>query len=447
MKIQGNTTMQVLEELTRKKEPLVSRVSLDEHTKIAQNCFDYEFTGVNEFYPYEKPKNIPLEFNIGLIVGGSGSGSGKSTLLKEFGEEEVMNWDSTKGIISHFETPEVAVNKLSAVGLNSVPSWVRLYDVLSTGEKFRADLSRRLKDNSTIDEFTSVVDRNVAKSCSVSISKYIRDNGIKGMVFSTCHKDIVEWLQPDWVLDTDLGILYNGRLLRRPNIELGLYETNNLSWKLFKKHHYLTEEINKSARCYLVKWNDTIVGFASTIPLPSGTLKNAWREHRTVILPEFQGMGLGTKISDLLGALMVEQGYRFFSRTAHVRFGKHRDLSRKWLATSTNKKKRSEKDNNTNDMWTIDFTRICYSHEYVGEEYAIKQHKRISVVVESDSKDGDILNWFEDYIKTKYNKESEFLIIHVPCRGRTIIDDLCQKYGIRREGIKKNDKYIESYVF
>jgi ABC-type ATPase with predicted acetyltransferase domain len=53
--------------------------------------------------------------------------------------------------------------------LNSVPSWYKPYQVLSNGEKFRADLARKLKSNTVIDEFTSVVDRTVAKAASVSL--------------------------------------------------------------------------------------------------------------------------------------------------------------------------------------------------------------------------------------------------------------------------------------
>jgi ABC-type ATPase with predicted acetyltransferase domain len=85
--------------------------------------------------------------------------------------------------------------------------------VLSTGEKFRADLSRRVKDDAVIDEFTSVVDRNVAKAASVAMSKYVRLNNIKRIVIATCHRDIVDWLEPDWVIDTDTGHLYDGFFL------------------------------------------------------------------------------------------------------------------------------------------------------------------------------------------------------------------------------------------
>ena len=139
--------------------------------------------------------------------------SGKSTLLKHFGIEENPIWDPKKAVISHFNSPDDGINKLSSVGFNSIPSWYKPYDVLSNGEKFRADLARKLKNNAVIDEYTSVVDRNVAKAASVALSKYIKNNDIHNVVLSTCHYDILDWLEPDWVLNTDTGELLNGFFL------------------------------------------------------------------------------------------------------------------------------------------------------------------------------------------------------------------------------------------
>ncbi len=201
----------VIEKLKRETEPLVSHVEKDEFIKASEVAFDCIFDGTSKFYPWEMPTNIPKNFKLGVIVGSSGSG--KSTLLKKFGIEEQPEWDSKKSIISHFETPDNGINKLSSVGFNSIPSWYKPYDVLSNGEKFRADLARKIKTGAVIDEYTSVVDRNVAKAASVALSRYIKNNDIEGVVLSTCHHDIVDWLEPDWVLNTDTGELFSGFFL------------------------------------------------------------------------------------------------------------------------------------------------------------------------------------------------------------------------------------------
>lgn len=356
-----------------KKPIFKSKVIQDEFTKVASIAFDYEFTGESVFEGWNKPL-IPNEFKIGLILGPSGSG--KSLLLKEFGVEETLEWDKSKAIISHFETPEDGINRLSSVGLNSIPSWCKPFQVLSNGEQFRASLARKLKDNAVIDEFTSVVDRNVAKSASNAIYRFIQNNDIKNVVFASCHYDILEWLRPDWYFDTSTGTFYDGRLLRRPNITIKVYPCKRSIWALFKKHHYLNTKLNSACRSYIATANfgdgEIIVGFSSSLSLPSGTLKNAFREHRTVVLPDFQGMGIGPKLSDIIAQIHIDEGKRYYSRTAHIRFGKYRNNSPLWRATCQNRKLRDDVSRGKMtgprfNNWDVDDERICFSHEYIGE--------------------------------------------------------------------------------
>jgi len=201
----------VIEKLVRDTTPLTSTVERDEFISASEKAFDCAFDGTSKFYPWLVPANIPKKFKLGVIVGSSGSG--KSTLLKHFGIEEVPVWNSDKSIVSHFESPDDAINKLGSVGLNTVPSWYKPYHVLSNGEKFRADLARKLKSGAVIDEFTSVVDRIVAKAASISLSRHIKSNDLENVVISTCHSDILEWLEPDWVINTDTGELLTGFFL------------------------------------------------------------------------------------------------------------------------------------------------------------------------------------------------------------------------------------------
>lgn len=201
----------LIETLVKDTNPLISNVERDAFITASEKAFDCTFDGTSRFYPWKMPTKIPKSFKLGVIVGSSGSG--KSTLLKEFGVEENPIWDPHKSIVSHFDSPDEAINKLGSVGLNTVPSWYKPYHVLSNGEKFRADLARKLKSGAVIDEFTSVVDRTVAKAASVALSRYIKKNDLENVVLSTCHQDILDWLEPDWVLNTDTGELYHGFFL------------------------------------------------------------------------------------------------------------------------------------------------------------------------------------------------------------------------------------------
>lgn len=360
-------------------------VNTNDITKEISKSFDYEFDGTTTFQipkiPYiEKQAHIDCGFSIGLIVGPSGSG--KSSLLSEFGSEESIAWNTKEAVVSHFENAEDAQERLAAVGFNTIPSWLRPYHVLSNGEQFRADLSRRLKDNVVIDEFTSVVDRNVAKACSVAIRRYVDKKGLKNLVFASCHYDIIEWLQPDWVFDTITGSVTTRGSLRRPEIVLEILPCSADAWALFRDHHYLSGDVNRSSRCWIAVWNEVPVGFSANLALPSGNLKDAWKGHRTVILPDFQGMGFGVRMSEAIGEIFLKEGKRYFTKTAHPRLGKYRESSPKWRGTSHNMKDRKDYfgkagglDENHKPMPNKKYSpelmikhssRVTYAHEYIG---------------------------------------------------------------------------------
>ena len=66
-----------------------------------------------------------------------------------------------------------------------------------------------------IDEFTSVVDQQIARFGALSFSKswkrIAKKSGNQCVILS-CHYDIIDWLEPDWVFDTATG-KYVGRYL------------------------------------------------------------------------------------------------------------------------------------------------------------------------------------------------------------------------------------------
>lgn len=147
------------------------------------------------------------DWNILLVVGKSGSG--KSTILKHIGGVKPIDYDYEKAVISQFKdfTEEEACDLLGGVGLSSVPTWLRKPQELSNGERARLDLCKAIYDARggkivVIDEYTSVVNRDVAKSMSHALQRYARQNGLK-MVIASCHFDIIEWLQPDYVFNLE----------------------------------------------------------------------------------------------------------------------------------------------------------------------------------------------------------------------------------------------------
>jgi GNAT superfamily N-acetyltransferase len=112
------------------------------------------------------------------------------------------------------------------------------------------------------------------------------------------------------------------------------------------------------------------VAFTAILAYPSGTVKNAWRGHRTVVLPEFQGLGIGVRISDAIGTIVKSFGGRYFSKTSSQRMGEYRNVSKLWKPTSKNEKKRedysSDRINKESNYKHLHIDRVCYSHEFIG---------------------------------------------------------------------------------
>lgn len=107
---------------------------------------------------------------------------------------------------------------------------------------------------------------------------------------------------------------------------------------MFRDHHYLSAEFNPAADAYIAFIDDTPVAFFSTLPLPSGNTKFGYRAHRIVILPDYQGLGIGTKLLDFFGNYFISRGDKFFLRSTHVRYAKHCKKSNLWIETSSSGK-------------------------------------------------------------------------------------------------------------
>ena len=298
-------------------------------------------------------------WNIGLIVGPSGSG--KTLILNEnFGIPEQLTW-GRRSVIDDF--PELlSMEDISrvcqSVGFNTIPSWLRPYSVLSNGERFRVETARYLLSNRhpvVIDEFTSVVDRQVAQFACHAIQKYVREKG-KRLVVASCHYDIISWLQPDWILEPGNPCRFTWRSLQpRPPITVAVSRVKYETWKLFKDFHYMSADLNRAARCYglfvksvpetpMDRFGSVCVGQSVS---PSETYRIAsmcgvlYRPHpkvsdimgftRMVTLPDFQGLGLAFALATTVGSVYKALGKRLHSYPNHPAWIRSYQRSKDWM--------------------------------------------------------------------------------------------------------------------
>lgn len=319
------------------------------------------------------------DWQIGLIVGPSGSG--KSSVARHaFGERlyQGSDWPPNQAVIDGFGDIPVrqVVGLFTAVGFSSPPSWVKPYSVLSNGEQFRCDLARALagggrrqletaeKPTVVFDEFTSVVDRNVAKVCSAAIAKGIRKERINcRFVAVACHYDIAEWLEPDWVLDMASGTLTRRRL-RRPRIELKLHRCELSAWRLFSRHHYLSSSLALQSRCYVATWQGQPVSFAATLPMIAQ--RGRRRFTRIVTLPDYQGIGIGMRTVEAVSDLHREEGYRVNVTSSHPALIHHCKRSPRWKAVSVKKTGQTPTKQTAFTKYRNSAGRAVVSFEYMG---------------------------------------------------------------------------------
>ncbi len=289
--------------------------------------------------PYNIPDLNERDWNIGLIVGPSGSG--KSTIANElFGSlvDPELNWPKDGSVVDAFPSQmgmKDITQLLSSVGFSSPPAWLRPYHVLSNGEKFRVTMARLLSEHPelvVVDEFTSVVDRTVAKIGSAAIARTVRKSKQKFVAVS-CHYDIEEWLQPDWIYQPDTGLFLWRSVQPRPDIDMEVIRSDASAWRIFGPHHYLNKSVNRSARMYVGLVEGNAAAFVAVLPLMHPKVKKGFRLSRTVVLPDYQGIGIGEKLSTEIAANYKSMGRQMTSTLAHPALIKARQHSPYWACT------------------------------------------------------------------------------------------------------------------
>jgi GNAT superfamily N-acetyltransferase len=358
---------------------IIKEVNPQKTFRVASVMGTYDLQTNNICEHFVGDIDLPDKWQVGLIVGNSGTG--KTTIAKTlFPDAYITSFDYTHECLLD-DMPETATTQqicqaLSSVGFASIPSWLKPYQVLSNGEKMRCDLARAMLMPTKLfvfDEFTSVVDRNVAKVGSFAMQKAIRKTD-KQLIAVTCHFDVEDWLLPDWVFDTNSMTfrLCEGQKKNRPTCRLDIYETKEKSyyWKIFGKYHYLSHVHNNAARVFIGVLNGDVCGFVSLLPFPHPIKKNTWKEHRTVVLPDFQGLGIGLIMNNFTAQTLTNEGKTVITTASNPAYIAALKKSPLWAATRFGRATTGSttgKIHNKNKKGSSSSARITASFQYIGK--------------------------------------------------------------------------------
>lgn len=317
-------------------------------------------------------------FGLLMIIGPSGSGKTSLAAAMFPGAffQSRVEYLPNRSIVSYFQSAEEAEERLGVVGLG-LEDALRPYDMLSRGQQHRADIARLLAYESVIfDEFTSYLDRGSAIELAQRLNQYWARKKPKQVVLLACHDDLIgsDRIQPDYVYETEKHLLtafkVNGTPLafdpnskryrvtqqaadekgqlkfgfEPPKIRARLHQCKREGlWEIFSRHHYKDPSLRGSPHYLLTMEEDSdlhgdVVGFLSLNihwgkfgddAMRKGYLK-MYGEHRVVVLPKYQSLGLGGAFSLAVAYVAQQRRWLYKSKTAHRRFGEARDRSPFW---------------------------------------------------------------------------------------------------------------------
>lgn len=330
-------------------------MKIEVHNRVS-DFNSYRSARVKSLFNAESGCNFDLEidnvdlsgdWNIGVVVGPSGSG--KTSIGKMiFGDNKIYDyhegWADDKPIIDCI-APDGDFNEvtgaLSNVGLGDVPAWLRPFRVLSNGEQFRAGLARMICEKPTeivVDEFTSVIDRQIARIGSQAFQKSWRKNNPKGkVVLLTPHYDILDWLQPDWVIDTKTKTFQRGLPRRRPKIELEIWKVDQSYWRFYKPHYYLDLPMPVAGEYFIGTVDGELA--CHICVAPKFDIKG-YRGTRLVTMPEWQGAGVGSKFLNFIAQYHLDgngrrnKKYPLYFHTSHPQLCGYLRHSKRWVQCS-----------------------------------------------------------------------------------------------------------------
>jgi len=79
----------------------------------------------------------------------------------------------------------------------------------------------------------------------------------------------------------------------------------------------MSPNLHTAAKCFVATVDGDLCAFVSYFHYPHPTAKDLKFGHRVVVLPDYQGLGIASRLMNWVGQYVSDQGFRFRSAAAH----------------------------------------------------------------------------------------------------------------------------------
>ncbi len=278
--------------------------------------------------------NVELQIGVKDIVLITGdSGSGKSILLKALERDIKQDMESSAINIADIKpewgkplietvgkTLEEGLELLSKVGLNDAFLFLRTYEQLSDGQKYRYKIAKMIESEAKfwiMDEFAATLDRDTAKIVAYNLQKLARQQG-KAVLAATTHVDLFEDLKPSVHIHKRFGKeiavnYYPNETAEECSLvkEMQIVEGTTEDWRRLAGFHYRSHKIAAPRKIFCLKRGEELCGvivychppptcFGRRLVLPRMSMKELNEKlsiiSRVVVHPKYRTIGLGAKL-------------------------------------------------------------------------------------------------------------------------------------------------------
>jgi ABC-type lipoprotein export system ATPase subunit/GNAT superfamily N-acetyltransferase len=290
--------------------------------------------GLDQWQKFVIYDNVELKIDPQDIVYITGdSGSGKSVLLKALEKDirhdmglsriniaEIKPEPDKPLIETAGKTLEEALGLLSKVGLNDAFLFLRSYEQLSDGQKYRYKIAKMIESKAqfwVMDEFAATLDRDTAKIVAYNLQKLARQQG-KAVLAATTHTDIFEDLNPSVHIHKRFGKeitvnYYRNQPAKECSLvrEMRITEGTTEDWRQLAGFHYRSHKIAGPRKIFSLKRGEELCGvivycyppptsFGRRLVLPKMSMKELNEKlsiiSRVVVHPKYRTIGLGVKL-------------------------------------------------------------------------------------------------------------------------------------------------------